>query len=120
METDYKNLAAAVVRSAVEDMQSAYKKVLKWDKLDKSGRLKEYIEEKIRTNKPDEISLTNDGLTAIAFLQEGSDGGELYFSMLDIEGLPASIVAQRNFVKANGTRLEVRIRRLLRLPDFWG
>lgn len=109
MSAEYKNLAAAVVRTAVVDLQTAYNKVRKWEELEKKGKLKEYVANKVDKQRLDDTSLTHDELTTIEFFIEGTEAHQLYFSLLNIEGLPAEIIKQRDYLKNNGTKLEVRI-----------
>lgn len=46
-EAEYKELAAAVVRLAVEDLMAAYKKMRIWHELEKKGKLREFVRREI-------------------------------------------------------------------------
>lgn len=83
----YKALASAVVVAAVEDLQAAYKKVRRWDALDKNGGLRGYVErelekqEKVKTKNYNNITLTNDDKTAVDFFRDTSRIGDLFCSI---------------------------------------
>ena len=98
MNAEYKNLAAAVVRQTVDDLQGAYNKVKKWDELESEGKLRDYVKSKVEKGKIDDVSLAQDELSAVSFFKPESDGQQLYFSMLDIDGVPEFIVKQRDYL----------------------
>ena len=109
MNAGYKDLAAAVVRQTVDDLQGAYNKVKKWDELESEGKLRDYVKSKVEKGKIDDVSLAQDELSAVSFFKPESDGQQLYFSMLDIDGVPEFIVKQRDYLVQSGTKLEVKI-----------
>ena len=116
--SDYKSLAAAVVRTAAEDLQEVYKKVRHWEGLDKKGELKEYVEKeveeaaKVRQKNQERITMTLDDKTAVDFFKDDSKIGDMFCSIIDIdiEGLPREVIKQRDFVKQNSSQLEAKIR----------
>ena len=116
--SDYKSLAAAVVRTAAEDLQEVYKKVRHWEELDKKGELKEYVEKeveeaaKVRQKNQERITMTLDDKTAVDFFKDDSKIGDMFCSIIDIdiEGLPREVIKQRDFVKQNSSQLEAKIR----------
>ncbi|HZK25053.1 MAG TPA: hypothetical protein VFC74_06665 [Oscillospiraceae bacterium] len=79
----YKNLAAAVVKAAVDDLDAAYRKIIKWEEEGKQRKIK----------------LTQDQQTAVNFFKDGSEMREFYFSMLGIDGLPHEIISQCDYVE---------------------
>ena len=109
VSSGHKALAAAVVRMAVEDLQGAYNKVKKWDELESEGKLRDYVKSKVEKGRIDDVSLTQDELSAIGFFKPESDGQQLYFSMLDIDGVPEFIVKQRDYLVQSGANLEAKI-----------
>ena len=113
--SEYKSLAAAVIKSAVDDLLSVYKKVRKWDELDRKGALKEYVKRAMERRATNTISLTSDELSAVEFFKESSEVRQLYFGMLDMEDVPAVIQKQRDFVKENRKNLEDKIQYFRRL-----
>ena len=113
--SEYKGLAAAVIKSAVDDLQSAYKKVGQWGELDRKGALKEYVKRAMERRATNTISLTSDELSAVEFFKESSEVRQLYFGMLDMEDVPAVIQKQRDFVKENRKNLEDKIQYFRRL-----
>ena len=118
MSSGYKALAAAVVRTAAEDLQEVYKKVRHWEGLDKKGELKEYVEKeveeaaKVRQKNQERITMTLDDKTAVDFFKDDSKIGDMFCSIIDIdiEGLPREVIKQRDFVKQNSSQLEAKIR----------
>ena len=118
MSSGYKALAAAVVRASVEDLEVVYKKVRHWDKLDKQGKLKEYVEKEVKKQASrvaknyERITITLDDKTAVDFFKDDSKIGDMFCSIIDIdiEGLPREVIKQRDFVKQNSSQLEAKIR----------
>ena len=118
MSSGYKALAAAVVRASVEDLEVVYKKVRHWDKLDKQGKLKEYVEEEVEKQASrvaknyERITITLDDKTAVDFFKDDSKIGDMFCSIIDIDidGLPREVVRQRDFVRENASQLEAKIR----------
>ena len=108
-------MAAAVIKSAVDDLQSVYKKVRKWDELDRKGALKEHVKRAIERRAVSAISLSSGELSAVDFFKESSEIRQLYFGMLDMEDVPAVIQKQRDFVKENRKSLEDKIQYFKRL-----
>ena len=116
--SDYKSLAAAVVRTAAEDLQEVYKKVRHWEELDKKGKLKEYVEKEVEKQASrvaknyERITITFEDKTAVDFFKDDSRMGDMFCSIIDIdiEGLPREVVRQRDFVKKNASHLEAKIR----------
>ena len=116
--SDYKSLAAAVVRTAAEDLQEVYKKVRHWEELDKKGKLKEYVEKEVErqagrvAKNYERITMTLDDKTAVDFFKDDSKIGDMFCSIIDIdiEGLPREVIKQRDFVKQNSSQLEAKIR----------
>ena len=113
--SEYKGLAAAVIKSAVDDLQSAYKKVGQWGELDRKGALKEYVKRATERRAASAISLSSSELSAVDFFKESSEIRQLYFGMLDMEDVPAAIQKQRDFVKENRKSLEDKIQYFRRL-----
>ena len=118
MSSGYKALAAAVVRTAAEDLQEVYKKVRHWDELDKKGKLKEFVEKEVEKQASrvaknyERITITIDDKTTTDFFTDDSKIGDMFCSIIDIdiEGLPREVVRQRDFVKQNAPQLEAKIR----------
>lgn len=82
----YKNIAAAVVKLAADDLNSAYMRIKKWEERGRLGRL----------------ALTKDQKTAVNFFKDGNPMQELYLSMLGIDELPSKIIHQRDVVLKTG------------------
>ena len=112
LNAEYKNLAAAVVRVAVGDLGTAYKKVHLWDNLDKSGKLEEYVqkEKQKKTKTYDKITFTWGERTAINFFKPESKMRELYFAILNIDDIPMEIVRQKDIILQIKSQLEKKIR----------
>ena len=135
METDYKNLAAAVVRLAVEDLNATHRKVRWWHRMEKWGLLKKYVYREIdrqeerraaherkqierikQGKKPttfvvnyDKITLTPDEASALSFFDGDNAARKLYYGVLDLDETPARVMQKRDFVKENARTLSAKI-----------
>ena len=115
MSSGYKALAAAVVRASVEDLEVVYKKVRHWDKLDKQGKLKEYVEEEVEKQASrvaknyERITITLDESSSVSFFDSNNAARQLYYGCLDLEETPARIQQKKDFVKENARVLSAKI-----------
>ena len=135
MSAEYRSLAAAVVRMAVEDLNAAHRKVKWWHRMEKWGILKGYVVrqimrqderrkaheekqiEKIKQGKKptafnpnyDKITLTPDEASAASFFDEDSAARQLYYGCLDLDETPGKVAQKRNFVRENARGLSAKI-----------
>lgn len=100
-----KSLAAAVIRVAVEDLQSLHKKVMHVKSLDKQGKLAEAI--KRQTNSA-RFVFTADEIGAIDFLEKKTP--EVYFALTDVYELPETINKQIAYCRENIIGVQARVR----------
>ncbi len=85
-----KSLSAAVIKLAIDDLQSMQKKIMMIKAMDRKGKLVNKIE---KAN----YKISADEITALAFLKQGS----LFFDILDMEELPSIIKEQVDYCQKN-------------------
>ena len=135
MSSEYKALAAAVVRLAVEDLNSTHRKVRWWHRMEKWGILKAYVTRQImrqeerrdaheakqierikQGKKPtafdpnyDKITLTTNESSAVTFFDGDTATRQLYYGMLDLDETPSRVRQKKDFVKENARELSAKI-----------
>lgn len=99
-----RNLSAAVIRLAVEDMQSLYKKTMGILSLDRQGKLERQF---LSNPNAQKFNILPDEISSIRFLAEKAP--ELFFDIVDIQELPATINLQIKYCQDNLHKAQSRL-----------
>ena len=103
-DTGARNLSAAVIRQAVEDMQSLYKKILTILSLDRQSKLERQF---LRNPNAQKFHISLDEISSLNFLKQKSP--ELFFDIVDIQEFPATINSQIKYCQDNLHKAQSRL-----------
>jgi hypothetical protein len=115
MQDSYRALAAGVIKFAVVDLKSAYKKVEAIKHLELEGKLEDYVLSKVKKRRPVRLYLTHDEETALKFFKDNNEYLLLYLFASGLEKLPSEIVRMRDFINKNYIRLRNTIENIKEL-----
>ncbi len=98
MDAAYKELAAATVQAAAEDLESAYKKIKKREGLERAKKLEQHL-----ASHRYSLDVGQDERLAVTFFEEENQQRELYYGLIGIppDTVPKKIRIMRDYVLAN-------------------
>lgn len=104
-----KALSAAVFRMAVDDLRAAHKKLLKLEKLEEKGELREYVKKKMKQS-PSDITFSQDDLSAVTFFKKNSKERALYGGMIELDDtIPREISQKVRYFESNHDKISKKI-----------